>query len=764
MKRTGITLLLLLPVLAWAQLGGRPVLVSNTTYGVMYPTNFWPSNAMAMSNALVGIGFVTGGAAATNGLATTNYVNTQVQGATNSFSGANLAVDSVNSNKLDAATRALLGGGGADLSFTNSVLFNENNEWGLFAVAFDNGVEWPTYAQSEQQGHTIFSRDAVNWFGGSGGPSIVNTNKAIRDACAFKVADTYYFSATTNINASNSVAFSLWSSPNLSAWSVATNIAPTLAGETFDPTNTAVFGPFAAVVGADVWMTVGVCTNWNAATMANRAQNGPTTNSYFFYTRIASCPTNTFPHGWTAWSNLNFSGFSAAGISTNIIDLTPFYDPVSDKVFAFFKDEYAWEVLLGVWASKSPGSAFAPYNPVGATWNGNVLGAYRQGMEAPWMIRKANGRYAIAVNKFVDGGSGQSRRYYIFETFSTNLLEQACWYSGGNLAPRIANFSKEFQNFKPLVLTSAKDVRLAVDSATAGNVLSGSLNIPGRFYSEQVYSASASGLKEASNGLAITTNDYARIVFGAPSYPAGGIWASTNGTLRFVSSSVTQSDSSSPGFTSYAYEVFSISNRALRLAANTIISGNGSGLTNLNGSVLLTSSGANTFTNGTITLNTNGFGGGGSATVNSVTYPISLYSALLVGPSVNTLASGIEVAGPRYTSTYQWAAFPLMSFSGYTTNIIKATFVTTNSSTNSFDFIVRYFTNGTAVDLTAYPNLVSRSVTNTTGAVTNTFVVRATNTTGSAWSFDAANLKLGSAATWVGGSAWLIGLEQTLMK
>lgn len=55
-------LLLGLPAAGFGQVTGRTVLVSNSTYKVMYPTNFWSVNAPDITNALANIGFTNGGA------------------------------------------------------------------------------------------------------------------------------------------------------------------------------------------------------------------------------------------------------------------------------------------------------------------------------------------------------------------------------------------------------------------------------------------------------------------------------------------------------------------------------------------------------------------------------------------------------------------------------------------------------------------------------------------------------------------------------
>jgi hypothetical protein len=58
-----ILALLAVPLLALGQ-AQSPVQVYRSTHQVAYPTNFWSTNAVAMSNALAGIGFTGGG---TNG-------------------------------------------------------------------------------------------------------------------------------------------------------------------------------------------------------------------------------------------------------------------------------------------------------------------------------------------------------------------------------------------------------------------------------------------------------------------------------------------------------------------------------------------------------------------------------------------------------------------------------------------------------------------------------------------------------------------------
>lgn len=461
----------------------------------------------------------------------------------------------------------IIGGDSATSNAVNNRVTSilNDGEWGLFGITFDNGDYFRTYANSVQKGHFIWSGDGNKWEGGEGDPQYESPSGVARDTCVIQVGTNFYASSTTNINASNSVAFSIGMSYNLQQWNNVTNISPAFVGETLSVTNAAVFGPFATVVDTNVWMAVAVCTNWNAATWVSAASNT-------FKIRMATCPVSTYPYGWTAWVELN----NGTGISS-IIDLTPFYDSVTDAVWAWYKEEsLAPTIKLGKFASKSIVSSFSA---TGVPYSGtDLLGAWTQGSEAPWMVRLPNGKYRIYYNKYTAGlPRFQGHEYMWSDTMTTNLSDNTAWYDTTNVAVHIAQLNKEFQNFKPLVLTNSTLVQMGLAAARSGGSPVGRLSIKGGNYYRQPITNQS--IQLTRNGMSAIGTDYASLLFGTESFPAGGMFAKNDNTVTIFAPSTNSSDIAGPF--SYAKSALVLSNGAVIIPAGTTISGDGSGLTGI---------------------------------------------------------------------------------------------------------------------------------------------------------------------------------------
>lgn len=445
---------------------------------------------------------------------------------------------------------------------TVSPLIN-NSVFSLYAVGFDNGRVSPTYANSKQKGMAMFSRDGRYWSGK--GVVIEGQAGSVRDPATIKANGHFYTSYTTNIDAVTSLAFSVEETRDLQNFTLATNISPTFPGETFPATNTAVWGAFPVVfpVAANsnrIRMFVGVNTNFY--------------NSGKFNIRVSECAEQDYPYGLTYWTNMNTT------LADNIIDASPYYDAQTDSIWVWWKNESNKVVNLARAQSKNLN---AVVSASGVPFGGDVLGVWRSGVEAPWMVRLPNGKYRCAVYRYL--GSPYDRRYYSFDTYTTNLTDDLAWYSGQPVQMYLQQFEAgEIQNFKPLVLTNAQDLALASAAASAGRVNDGMLIVWGRYYSQfPLNSVDGSG---EIRGLSTMTNDYQVILLGTLSYPGTAIWVGTNGVAHFVTASTNQSDSSLPVFPSYAKEVFTISNGVFALDPSAVGYGNGGGFTNLNASGL----------------------------------------------------------------------------------------------------------------------------------------------------------------------------------